>query len=74
MTSLRLTKTVIIYKFSIPEYKLLGKNLNFCPTAGKYNKKILTNGTNEFFRRIKLRAHYGNNTNNRTTEENIFKP
>ena len=62
------------HKFSIPEYKLLGKKLNFCSTAGKYNKKILTKETNEFFRRIKLRAHFGNNTNNRTTEENIFKP
>ena len=33
------------HKFSIPEYKLLGKNLNFCRTAGKYNKKILTKET-----------------------------
>ena len=58
------------HKFSIPEYKLLGKNLNFCPMAGKYNKKTLTKETNEFLRR----AHFGNNTNNQTTEENIFKP
>ena len=38
------------HEFSIPEYKLLGKNLNFCPTPGIYSKEIVTKETNEFFR------------------------
>ena len=63
------------FSFSIHVYKLLGKNLNFCPTQGHYNKKILDNELNEFFRRIKLRAYFKNNTNiKKFNEEDIFKP
>ena len=53
---------------------LLGKNLNFCPTPGKFNEKILRNETEEFSRRLKLRAHFGNKENRQNMEEKMFKP
>ena len=37
---------------------LLDKNLNFVPTPKKYNKKQLDNDAENFFRLIKLRAHF----------------
>ena len=63
------------FKFRIPVCKLLGKNLNFCPTPGAYNKNIFKNEI-EFYRRLKLRAHFGNDNRGRReiTEEEIFKP
>ena len=64
------------FKFRIPVYKLLGKNLNFRPTPGAYSKNIFRNEINEFYRRLKLRAHFGNDNRGRReiTEEEIFKP
>ena len=50
----------------------MGKNLNFCPTPGKHNEKALIKDTNQFIRRIKLRAHFGN-TKIKATMENLFK-
>ena len=47
------------FNFSISVYKLLGKNLNFCPTPKLINKNILQKELHNFFRRIKLRAHFG---------------
>ena len=52
----------------------MGKNLNFCPTPGKYNKKILQEETNQFLRRIKLKSYFGETTAHEKTEEQIFRP
>lgn len=49
------------HKFSIPQYKLLNKNLNFCPTPGNYNQTTLQNDINNFTRKIKLKAHFATN-------------
>ena len=40
------------------EFKLLNKDLNFCPTPEKYNKSKCTKDINNFMRRIKLKAHF----------------
>ena len=52
----------------------MGKNLNFCPTPGKYNKKILQDETNQFLRRVKLKSYFGETTAHEKTEEQIFRP
>ena len=46
------------HSFSLDTFKLLNKNLNFVPITKKYNKKQLDNDTENFFRLIKLRAHF----------------
>ena len=38
----------------------MNKNLNFIPNPGKPNKKDFKNDTENFYRRIMLRAHFGN--------------
>ena len=38
------------------EHPLLNKNLNFCPTPKIYNKNVLNQEINKFYRRIKLKA------------------
>ena len=43
--------------FTYNEFKLLNKDLNFCPTPEKYNKSKYTKDINDFIRRIKLKAH-----------------
>ena len=40
------------------EFKRLNKDLNFRPTAEKYNKSKCTKDINNFMRRIKLKAHF----------------
>ena len=45
--------------FTVNEFKLLGKNLNFVPTPDAVNKKELLKDIDKFNRRIKLRAHFG---------------
>ena len=47
-------------QFTTPEYNLLNKNLNFCPSPGKYNKATLQKDIEAFTRRIKLKAHFNN--------------
>ena len=47
-------------QFTFPEYNLLNKNLNFCPSPGKYNKATLQKDIDAFTRRIKLKAHFNN--------------
>ena len=39
-------------------FKLLNKNLNLVPTQNKINKKELHKEMTEFYRRIKLKAHF----------------
>ena len=64
------------FNFSISVYKLLGKNLNFCPTPKLIAKNILQKELHNFFRRIKLRAQFGisEEKEKEKTEEQIFKP
>ena len=51
--------------FTIYEFKLLHKNLNFCPTPNRYNKTQSRNDINAFIRKIKLQAYFKN------TEQNL---
>ena len=56
------------------EYKLLNKNLDFIPTPKVYNKKELDNDLKNFFRLIKLKAHFKDSINKDISNENkIFK-
>lgn len=55
--------------FSIHEYNLLSKNLNFCPNPGKFQRNNLHKDIEQFTRQIKIKAHF-NNTNNKA----ITKP
>ena len=63
------------YKFSKATYRLLNKNLNFVPTQKKYNRNEFENDIENFYRRIKLTAHFGTHkTKQIKTEEETFKP
>ena len=42
------------------EFKLLNKNLNFCPTPNRSNKKQFKNDIDAFIRKVKLKAHFKN--------------
>ena len=54
-------------------YKLLSKSLNIDPTIKKF-QKILDEGINDFYRLIKLKAHFSDNTKvKEQTVEEIFK-
>ena len=44
--------------FTFYEFKLLNKNLNFCPTPNRYNKKQFKNDIETFIRKVKLKAHF----------------
>ena len=44
--------------FSRKTFKLLNKKLNFVPTQNRMNTKELHNQLDEFYRRIKLKAHF----------------
>ena len=46
--------------FNKNEYQLLNKSINFVPNPGRPNKKDFQNDTENFFRRILLKAHFGN--------------
>ena len=50
--------------FSKSEFCLLNKNLNFCPRPNKFNKQKFNKDLLEFYRNIKLRAHFGSTENN----------
>ena len=50
-------------EFTYNEFKLLNKDLNFCPTPGRYNKSKYNNDVNNFIRKIKLKAHFKNTEN-----------
>ena len=44
--------------FTYNEFKLLHKDLFFCPTPGKYTKSKYAKYINDFIRIIKLKAHF----------------
>ena len=48
--------------FTKDVYKILNKNLNFVSTIKDFNKKLLDEKVNDFYRRIKLKAHFRDNT------------
>ena len=58
-------------------YKLLNKNLNFVPTQIAFDKKTFDKEMNDFldfYRSIKLNAHFKDAANHQhLTEEGIFK-
>ena len=58
-------------------YKLLNKNLNFVPTQKAFDKKTFDKEMNDFYdfyRSIKLKAHFKDAANHQhLTEEGIFK-
>ena len=58
--------------FSLDTLKRLNKNINFVPTPKKDNKKQLDNDAENFFRLIKLRAHFKNiNPKSNIDQENL---
>ena len=48
--------------FSFYTYKLLDKNLNFIPTSKRYNENQFSSDLQNFFRLIKLRSHFKDDT------------
>ena len=56
--------------FTVYEFQLFNKGLNFCPTPGYYNKNELTKDFNNFARKIKLKAYFGS----KPRASNEFKP
>ena len=60
------------YTFSIPEYNILGKNLNLCPTPGNYNNTTLQTDISNFLRKIKLKAHFGATENENNNKKEFY--
>ena len=50
-------------------YRLLNKNLDFVPTIKKFNEQLLDEEIDNFYRFIKLKAHYRDNTKVKEAEE-----
>ena len=68
------------HSFTLDTFKLLNKGLNFCPSPPQYDKDKLQNVLRTFFRRIKLKAHFGTTEYKPTilqelkVRNNSFKP
>ena len=60
------------HSFSKSVFQVLNKNLNFCPTPGYYKNNELKTNFNDFFRRIKLKAHFAS-TEYTNEEEGQFQ-
>ena len=60
------------HSFSLNTYKLLNKNLNFIPTPKQYNQKQLDTDTENFFRLLKLCAHF-KDANETQTSDHIYQ-
>ena len=60
--------------FTVYDFKFLNKGLNFCPTPGLYNSREFANDIKHFSRKIKLKAHFGTQTNTSKNENEDFKP
>ena len=58
-------------------YKLLNKNINFIPTSMRYDKSQLSQDLQNFFRLIRLRTHFKDETCittlNQPYEQALFK-
>ena len=57
------------HSFTKGQYDLLDKNLNFCPTPGRYNKAILKKDLESFNRKIKLKAFFHNKSKHKQETE-----
>ena len=53
------------------QFKVLNKNLNFCPTPGYYRKKEIKSDIKNFDRKIKLKAFFQLKERNKTDKNNI---
>ena len=61
-------------RFCKETFKILNKNLNFVPTQKTINKNTINKQLEDFFRQIKLRAHFKSKKNkNVSSEEDRFK-
>ena len=61
------------HKFSIPQFQLLNKNLNFCPTPGNYDSTAFKHDIKKFTRKIKLKAHFATTNSEDQTNEQTQK-
>ena len=60
-------------RFTKETFKLLNKNLNSVTTQTNFNKTTLNKEMEDFYRRIKLKAHFKNSENKaRVAEGDIF--
>ena len=59
--------------FTREEFKLLNKNLNFCPRPSYFNKQKLNSDLLQFYRRIKLKSFFGNKPRINIENQNQFK-
>ena len=61
------------HNFSIPQFQLLNKNLNFCPTPGNYDSTAFKHDIKKFTRKIKLKAHFATTNSEDQTNEQTQK-
>ena len=59
--------------FAKYQYKILNKNLNFCPTPERYKKNEVINNFKKFERKIKLKAHFALQENHDINQLNYEK-
>ena len=50
--------TVLNKSIKFIQFKVLNKNLNFCPTPGYYNKREIETDTKKFERKVKLKCFF----------------
>ena len=61
-------------RFTKYEYKLSNKKLSFCSIPNQFNRINFNKDLQAFFRRIKLKAHFADNTLYEPTEDECFGP
>ena len=62
------------HSFTKKQFKLLNKNLNFCPMPGYYNKKEIKTDIENFERKIKLKSFFELKNQNKSNENNSTSP
>ena len=60
--------------YSLTEIKVLGKGLDFAPIHNKINKPELRKDFEEFFRRTRVKWHFGNDVTPQFSETPEFAP
>lgn len=58
------------YSFTKSQFKVLNKNLNFCPDPGYYNKKEIKTVIKNFERKIKSKAFFELKERNKADKNN----
>ena len=61
-------------KFSTDTFELLNKGLTFCPSPKQHYVKYLDQDLGKFYRRIKLKAHFGSTHNEPTIIDSLKTP